>query len=35
MFNASIFEKIVLGTAVTSTAVFAIYSIFKDPEVKK
>jgi hypothetical protein len=35
MFNASLFEKIVLGTAVSSTAVFALYSIFKDPEVKK
>jgi hypothetical protein len=35
MFNASLFEKIVLGTAVSSTAVFALYSIFKNPEVKK
>jgi hypothetical protein len=31
MFNASIFEKIVLGGLVTSTAVFTCWSIFRDP----
>lgn len=35
MFNASIFEKIVLGTAITSTAAFIIYTMFKQPNVKK
>ena len=35
MFNASIFEKVVLGAMVTSTALFAGYNIFKTPEIKK
>lgn len=35
MFNASIFEKILLGTAITSTAGFILYTMFKQPEVKK
>lgn len=35
MLNASIFEKLVLGAMVTSTAAFAGYCMFKDPEVKK
>jgi hypothetical protein len=35
MLNASIFEKVVLGGLVTSTAIFTAWSIFRDPEVKK
>ena len=35
MLNASIFEKVVLGGLVSSTALFTVWSIFRDPEVKK
>jgi len=33
--NASIFEKLFMGTMVTSTALFIGYNIFKSPTVKK
>lgn len=35
MFNASIFEKMVLGTAITATAAFIGFTVFKQPDVKK
>jgi hypothetical protein len=35
MLNANLLEKIFLGGLVSSTALFAMYSIFKQPEVKK
>jgi|JI9StandDraft_1071089.scaffolds.fasta_scaffold129532_2 hypothetical protein len=35
MFNANIFEKMLMGTAVTGTAAFIIYTMFKQPVVKK
>lgn len=35
MLNASIFQKVVLGGLVTSTAMFTVWSIFRDPQVKK
>jgi len=35
MFNANLLEKIFLTGLVSSTALFAVYSIFKDPEIKK
>jgi hypothetical protein len=35
MLNASIFEKVVLGGLVTSTAIFTCWAIFRDPEVQK
>lgn len=36
MFNASLFEKVTLGALVSSTAAFAVWSIFfNGPVVKK
>ena len=35
MLNANLMEKIFLGGLISSTALFAMYSIFKQPEVKK
>lgn len=35
MFNASLFEKLIMGGLVTSTALFVGYNVFKQPDVKK
>lgn len=35
MFNASLFEKIVLGSTASFTALFIGYTFFKKPDIKK
>ena len=35
MFNASLFEKLLVGGSVVGTGLFIGYTMFKSPEVKK